>query len=141
VVAEESTTLDFVELARRVEDAGTRRDLDAVMSFFAPDAVWNLSPMGIGIVEGRAAIRRYVEDWLRAYEYITLESEEVHDLGSGVGFQAYTQRARPSGSTGEVHQLSARVVLTVDGLIARVTSYSDIDEARAAAERLAQERR
>ena len=45
--------------------------------------------MGIGIVEGRAAIRRYLEDWLRAYDYVTSESEEARDLGSGVGFQVH----------------------------------------------------
>jgi hypothetical protein len=32
------------------------------------------------------------------------------------------------------------VVLTADGVVARQTMYTDIDEARAAAERLAQER-
>jgi hypothetical protein len=32
------------------------------------------------------------------------------------------------------------VALTVEGLIERVTAYGDIDEARAAAERLAEER-
>jgi ketosteroid isomerase-like protein len=137
---EEPTTPDLVQLARRVEDAGNRRDPDEVMSLFAPDAVWDMSPMGIGIVEGRSAIRHYPEDWLRAYDDLTLESEEVHDLGSGVVFQVFEQRARPRGSTGEVHQRSARVVLTVDGLIAMVTSYTEIDEARAAAERLAKER-
>lgn len=140
MVPEESRTLDLVELARRVEDAGNRGDLDEAMSFFAPDAVWDLSPMGIGIVEGRAAIRRYLEDWLRAYDYVTSESEEAHDLGSGVGFQVHTQPARPRGSSGEVHQRSARVVLTVDALIARVTSYTEIDEGRAAAQRLADDR-
>jgi len=81
---EDSTTPDPVELARRVQDAGNRRDIDE-------------------------------------------------------GFQVFTQRGRPIGSTGEVHQRSARLVLMIDGLIVRLTSYTDVDEARAAAERLAQE--
>ena len=80
---EDSTTPDLVELARRVQDAGNRRDVD---------------------------------------------------------FHVFTQRGRPIGSSGEVHQPSARVMLMVDGLITRLTSYTDIDEAGAAAERLAQER-
>ena len=137
---EESATPDPVELARRVEDAGNRRDIDEVLSFFAPDAVWDISPMDMGIFEGRDAIRRFLEDWLRAYDDLASETEEVRDLGGGVGLQVFTQRGHPIGSTGEVHQRSARVVLMVDGLITRLTSYTDIDEAGAAAERLAQER-
>ena len=31
------------------------------MSFYAPDAVWDVSPMGIGTFEGRAAIRSFLE--------------------------------------------------------------------------------
>ena len=96
--------------------------------------------MDLGIFEGRDAIRHFLEDWLRAYDDLASETEEVRDLGGGVGIQVFTQRGRPSGSTGEVHQRSARVVLMVDGLIARLTSYADIDAACAAAERLAQER-
>jgi ketosteroid isomerase-like protein len=137
---EDSTTRDLVELARRVQDAGNRRDIDEVLSFFAPNAVWDISPMDLGIFEGRDAIRHFLEDWLRAYDDLASETEEVRDLGGGVGIQVFTQRGRPSGSTGEVHQRSARVVLMVDGLIARLTSYADIDAACAAAERLAQER-
>jgi hypothetical protein len=67
-MAEESTTSDLVELSRRLVEAGNRHDFDAVMSFYAPVAIW------------------------------------------------------------------------AEGLIERVTMYSDIDEARVAAERLAGER-
>ena len=96
--------------------------------------------MDLGVFEGRAAIRDFLEDWLGAYDDLALEVEELLDLGEGVGFEVFTQRGCPAGSTGKVHQRSARVVLAVDGLIVRLTSYVDIDEARAAAERLAQER-
>ena len=136
-MTEESTTPDLVELARRVQEATNRRDVDDLMSFFAPDAVWDVPPMDLRVFEGRAAIRRFVEEWLGAYGDVAFEIEEVRDLGSGVGFEVFTQRGHPTGSTGEVHQRSARVVLVVDGLIERITSYIDIDEARAAAERLA----
>jgi ketosteroid isomerase-like protein len=50
------------------------------------------------------------------------------------------QNARPVGSTGHVQTRTAFTSEWEDGKIARVTVYYDIDEAGAAAERLAQER-
>jgi hypothetical protein len=47
---------------------------------------------------------------------------------------------RPVGSSAQVQLEYASVAEWTDGLMARVTQYTDIDEARAAAERLAQER-
>jgi ketosteroid isomerase-like protein len=139
-MSEESTTPDLVELSRTAVEASERGDWDAVMSFFAPHAVWDMSPQGLGIFEGRAAIRGFLEDWWRAYEELAVEVDEVLDLGNGVGVRVITQRGRLAGGTGEVRQRSADVVLWVDGLIERVTAYLDIDQARAAAERLAEER-
>ena len=50
------------------------------------------------------------------------------------------QRGRLPGSTGWVQTRIADVVTWAGGLIERQTAYTDVDEARAAAERLAQER-
>jgi ketosteroid isomerase-like protein len=55
---EESTTPALVERWRETNEAFVRRDFDATMSFFAPDAVWNLSSAGIGRFEGTAASAR-----------------------------------------------------------------------------------
>ena len=70
-----------------------------------------------------------------------MEFEDVLDLGNGVVFLVAVEKGRLVGSTGVVQQRQGWVVTVVDGLIVRITSYTDIDEARAAAERLAQERR
>lgn len=43
---EESTTSDLVELIRDAFEAVNRRDLDAVMGFYAPDAVWEAVSLG-----------------------------------------------------------------------------------------------
>jgi hypothetical protein len=83
---DESTTPDLVEFFCRRLEAVNRWDLEAVMSFFAADAVWDMSPIDMGIFERGVAI------------------------------------------------------LVVDGLVERLTSYTEIDEARAAAERLAEQR-
>ena len=135
---EESTTSDLVELVRRQFEAGNRRDLDAVTSSFAPDAVMDGRALGDHF-EGRAAIRSFIEDWFGAYEELEFGLEEVHDLGKGVVFAVVTQNGRPVGSAGHVRQREGWVYVWVEGLIAQFT-ISDIDEARAAAERLAQER-
>jgi hypothetical protein len=78
----ERSEIDLGALARRSIEAGS---IDVAVSFYAPDGVWDASPWGMGVFEGRAAVRGFFDDWSR--------------------------------------------------------SYTDIDEARAAAERLAEERR
>src|SRR5205814_59616 len=50
------------------------------------------------------------------------------------------QKARLVGGSGEVRLRYAAVGVWADGLVVRVTNYTDVDEARAAAERLAEER-
>src|SRR5262249_44465350 len=110
------------------------------MGFFTPDAVFDTSPLGLGVFEGREAIRRLFEDWEAAYEDYEFEFEEGRDLGNGVTFAVVVRRARPRGGTGWVPFRSGIVSIWFDGLVERATNYADIDEARIAAERLAQER-
>jgi hypothetical protein len=74
------------------------------------------------------------------YEELVYELEEVRDLGEGVVFAVVTQNGRLVGSAGHVQQREGWVYLWVRGLLARLTIY-DVDEARAAAERLAAERK
>jgi hypothetical protein len=50
------------------------------------------------------------------------------------------QNARPAASQGHVATRYAAVAVWEEGMIVRATQYSDIDEARAAAERLAESR-
>ena len=137
---EESTTPDLVELQNRHTDAGSRRDLDAMTAFYAPDAVYDMSPMGMGIFEGQAAARGFMEDWFASYEQYELEAEEILDLGNGVGLRILIKKGRPVGSSGEVQLRYAAVGVWEDGKIVRMTNYNDIDEALVTAERLAQER-
>ena len=138
MASEESTTPDLVERVRRQSEAANRRDIDAVMSSFAVDAVFEGRALG-DIFEGQAAIRAFVESWFGMYEELEYKLEEVHDLGNGVVFAVVLQEARPAGTAGHVRQREGWVYVGVGGLIARIT-ISDIDEARAAAERLAEER-
>jgi ketosteroid isomerase-like protein len=138
-MSQESTTPDLVELVRRLDEAANRRDFDAVVSFYAPDAVWEGRASGM-TVEGRTAIRGFGEDMTVAYEEFECWSEEILDLGNEVTFGVTRASGRPVGSTGRVELRTGIVAAWEEGLIVRVTTYDDIDEARAAAERLAKER-
>jgi ketosteroid isomerase-like protein len=138
-MSEESTTPDLVELTRHVYDAANSGSFDAMTSFFAADAVW-VSDEGIGSFEGLAAIRRFIEDWQGSYERYGAKVEEVLDLGHEVTFAVSVQTGRLAGSSRDVQIRFAAVYTWAEGLIVRITSYSDIDKARAAAERLAKSR-
>src|SRR5579871_2380830 len=137
---EESTTPDLVELTRRQLEAANRGDLDAFMSIFAPDAVYDASRDGLGVYEGSVAIRGLIGGWWGAFEDFQLTLEEFLDLGSGVTYTVLRHDGRPAGSVGYVNTHQAYVSIVVESLVVGVTVYPDIDEARAAAQRLAQER-
>jgi ketosteroid isomerase-like protein len=139
-MAEESTTPHLVELTRGVLEAASRRDFEGALAPFAPDAVWDMSLQGMGVFEGHTAIRGFLEDWTGAYEDYEIMTERGRDLGNGVTFGVFLLRGRLPGSGGWVELRLASVQSWRQGLIERDTFYTDIDEARAAAERLAEER-
>jgi ketosteroid isomerase-like protein len=137
----EPTTPDRVEPARPLFETIHRRDLDATVQYYAPDAVMDLTrTLGVAL-QGREAIRRFLEDWLVGYEAVEYTADEIIDLGNGVEFAVVLQTARPVGTTGSVQLREGFVIVYAQGLIVRQTVYpqSDIDEARAAARRLAKE--
>ncbi len=138
-MAEECDTPNLVELARAAYDAMNRGDLDEVMRFYAPDAVWEVIPLGV-VLEGAGAIRTFLADWMSTYDEFAVDLEEILDLGDGVTLSVLVQRGRPSGSTAHVRYRLAQLATWVEGIVVRISGYNDIDEARVAAQRLAQER-
>lgn len=112
---EESTTPDLVELWRQAYQAGERFDLDGTMAFYAPDAVYDLSHVGMGTFEGREAIRGFLADWLGSFEEYERGSEELLDLGNGVAFGVFVQKGRPAGSSSRVEERAASVTEWVLG--------------------------
>ncbi len=140
-MSEESATSDMVGLARQSWEAVSRGDLDAAMSFLAPDAVYDLSDAGLGTFEGEKAIRRFFEDWHRSWEDYRFEEEEILNLGHGLGLSVLRESGRLVGGKGRVEARVAQVSIWASGKLTWLKAYPDPDEARAAAERLAQERR
>ena len=139
-MAEESATPTPVELVRQAFDAGNGHDIDAIIGLHAPDAVWDLSDQGLGTFEGLAAIRGWLEDWFGVWVDLSLDVLDVVDLGHGVVFSRVREEGRLADGGGQVEQQRGWVILGGKGKIARAAIYLDPDEARAAAERLAQER-
>jgi len=140
MMAEEPTSTDRADLARRFCECLERRDYDAALGFFDPNPVWDMSEMGMGIFEGRVPVRGLLEDWNGSYDEWQIELETLLDLGHGVVYAVVMERGRPTGSTGRVQLRYAAVVVFAGNLIARAKTYPDTDDGRAAAEHLARER-
>ena len=135
---EESQTPNLVERVQRIVAAVNARDFDAAVSFYAPDAV--LDAEDAGIHEGRLSIREFYEAWWSTYEDHRQEVEEIADLGNGMVMVVIHLHARLPDASAWLEQRYAAVATWSDGRIEKQRNYLDIDEARAAAERLAEER-
>src|SRR5207245_2781759 len=103
-------------------EAANRGDVNATLSNFGPDAVWDDSAIGLGTHKGLAAIHAHYREWIGAYEEFAVEAEEILDLGHGVVFVVALQKGRPVGSTGHVQLRYASVAVTVDGTTERFTT-------------------
>jgi ketosteroid isomerase-like protein len=137
---EESTTPDLVELTRAIFEAMDRDwDIEALAAYMSPDIVWE-APEGMGDAHGVTEVRQVLKSWWAMWEDHHHHIQEVRDFGHGVVFVAVLEDGRPVGSEATVTQRSTFVYQWLDGKMVRIMSYTDPDEARAAAERLARER-
>jgi ketosteroid isomerase-like protein len=139
---DEPTTPDLVELTRSaVLEASDRDwDLDALMRFYAPDVVWDMSAAGLGTYEGVGAVREFIASWWATWEDHHHHVEEIRDFGHGVVFVALRETGRLVGSNTPVERRNVSVNEWARGKVVRVTFFGGRREARAAAERLAEER-
>ena len=142
---EESTPRDLDEAFRRSFQALNRGDFDEAVSLWAPDAVYTLASGGFAILEGnvirgRDALRRLWEDLTLAFDSFEFVTEALDDLGHSVVFGAFAMRGKPHGGGSAVEIRFGTVSIWRDRQIASATNYTDVAEARAAAERLAEER-
>jgi len=128
------------ERLQRFASAVAVGDFDTAASFHREDAVFDMSPMGMGTFEGRRAIRALFADWFAAYDTYVIELQSFEDLGSDVAFNTFSYRGQIAGSDQFVTVTHAYITVWSDGLIDRTSAYSDSEDARAAARRLAAER-
>jgi len=136
-MVDESASPDLAEIMRQLADAAGRGDPDDWADSFARDAVFLT---GVGRFEGRDAIRGYIDDFNSSYDEQSFTPDEVHDLGNGVAWFSAVVTGRLRGTSSDVHLRFAVVVTHAGGVVSQWTDYATIDEARAVAERLAEER-
>jgi len=139
VTPAEPATTDLVAITRQIFRAFSTGELERGLGFYAPDAVYESAGLGT-VFDGLGAIRGFMEDWTSAYEDFEMRPETVVDLGVGATLSVVVQHGRPVGSSGQLEWRFAAIGVWKDGVIARVITYTDIEEARAAAERLTRER-
>jgi ketosteroid isomerase-like protein len=125
---EEPTSPDLVDLTRRTLEVANRRDFDATMSFYSLDAVWDMSPMGLGRYEGAAAVRGFVwANYFDALEEIDIKPESYLDAGDSV-VTPNTSRLR--GRDGiEVFARSTFVFTFASGELTRICLYQEKKQA------------
>jgi hypothetical protein len=138
-VSEESTTPDLRELTRRMIEADPFDEWAMFAEqFFAPNAVWDA--FSGQTFEGRGAIVGFVRDYWSMFDDHHHYVEEDADLGHGVIWGVLRERGRIKGADAYVEARWAFVSLLIEGQCVRFAGYRDLDEGRAAAERLAEER-
>jgi ketosteroid isomerase-like protein len=139
-MSEESTSPDPAQQVRDAFAAATAEDLDGVTAGLAPNAVWEMDEVGLGPFEGVSAIRAFLLEWWSLWDEHNHHVEDVYFLNERVGYAIVREDGRTKGSERVVEARVAHVLESVDGLVVRDITYTDIAEARAAAERLAEER-
>jgi len=110
-------------------------------SFYAPDVVWE--SVGLGTTfRGLAAARGFVTDWVGRFEDYEIDVEAIVDLGGGVTFVRSGHTGRLVGSPRDVllpREVLVHVLVWENAMVTRVISSGDTPEARALAERIAEE--
>jgi uncharacterized protein len=125
-----------VEIVRRLWQAFADGGMDALMEYFDPEINWRAmegAPDDVGEMNGRDAVRWYMQDWLDTFEDITSVPMELLDGGDDhvVATIHVTGRARLSGIETE---LRYAIVYTLrDGKIVRGREYADRQQAVEAA--------
>jgi ketosteroid isomerase-like protein len=124
-----------VDVVRRQFAAFDDGGLDAVVDFWHPDIEWRAvegAADDAGPIHGRAALRRYYEDWVDALEGLRAELEEV--LAEEGDRVAVTMRNSGRGrASGVPIEGRYHVVCTIrDGLIVCGREYATAAQAIAA---------
>ena len=125
-----------VELVRRGADAYNRRDVDAMLENWAPDAVldWsNARSFDAGVYRGHGEIRAFMQRFLAAWDEVRIEIVDGPvEVGGGVLIMENVAYMR--GRDGiEVQARSTWLITIRDGETTSLTLYQTRQEALEAA--------
>ena len=122
-------------------DAFNRRDFDAVLPFIDPEIDFEGAESLVGgymipdmshVVHGREAYLRWFEDLVEVWDELTLQPEEVIDLGDRVfGSSRITGQGRRSGVALDITVF--QVATQRNGMIVRLREFAERESALEAA--------
>jgi ketosteroid isomerase-like protein len=124
-----------VELYYRAADALNRRDLDAFLALFGPDA--EFAPRSVALEGGRSyrghdGVRTWWESTFTAFSDYALEIEEVRDVGD-MTFSRLRVRGHGMESDVPIDEMQWQVVEWRHGSVARLRTLRSEAEALKAA--------
>jgi ketosteroid isomerase-like protein len=126
-----------VQVVRALFEAWERGGLDAAAELWDPEIDWRAAQGALddaGPIQGRDAMRGYLQDWLEDFDDLALEPEEFIDAGARV-VVVQKMRGRAKGSGVET-ELRFAVVYTIrDGKVVMGREYWTREEALEAAGR------
>jgi ketosteroid isomerase-like protein len=123
-----------VEIVRQVGERWNAGDIDGLLALYADDIVVRTGEHWPeqATVQGKAAFRESIDEWLSVWQSIEIETADVEAYGDRVvAHGAWHSTGRASGVAGE---MPIHIMFTVrDGRIARLEWFPDHERAVAAA--------
>jgi ketosteroid isomerase-like protein len=119
-----------VEIVRRIYESINAGDWDA--AFRDVDEDVEVETQLTGSFRGRSEVRRFYEDGAAAFEFFSVEPDEVLDVGDQV-VALLRLRGRPSGSTAEIKVRVGHLWTIRAGAAVSLRTFPKRDEALEAA--------
>jgi ketosteroid isomerase-like protein len=123
-------------------ESASRWDAEALDRFQAdswhPDITWRAiegAPDDVGVMEGSERLRRYYDEWLEVFDELTVELNELVEVGDLVVIATRVQGCSSNGAMPPVQLDYAIVYECRDGRVSAGREYATFDEALAAARR------
>jgi ketosteroid isomerase-like protein len=126
-----------VESLKRANEAGNRRDIEALLEELDPEVEWHPSMQallggGQPVYRGHGGVRAMFRDFYDAFAEIHLEFSEIRDLGDRIVAIGHL-RTRGKGSGAETESPWGGVSEYKNGKLIRIRTYLDRNQALKAA--------
>jgi ketosteroid isomerase-like protein len=125
-----------VQIVQRAWQAFADDGLDALVEFFDREITWRAiegAPDDVGEMQGKDAVRRYLQDWLDTFEDVTTVPTELVRVGDGQVVAVLHARGRARLSRIETELRYAVLYTLRGGKIVRGREYADRQQALEAA--------
>jgi ketosteroid isomerase-like protein len=123
-------TQENIELTRVRIDAWNRGDSDTVLAMTHPEFEWHTTGVFPGldpVYRGHEGSRKFERDFRATWESLTFSVDEFHDSGDQVAALGTFEARGRDGLY--IRRRVASVNTYRDGLLVRIDSYMDWDEA------------